>query len=87
MCEKCLYKSNCQFIAKHKKAVVDGCTAFKSEAELMGEIARKIFEEIENLTFSFGYGVRSDHTVARTRSIDDDLFAELKKKRTEGNYD
>ena len=51
------------------------------------EAIREIFEEIDNLTFSFGYGVRSDHTVARTRSIDDDLFAELKKKRTEGNYD
>ena len=48
------------------------------------EAIREIFEEIEKLTFSFGYGVRSDHTLAHTRSIDDDLLAERKKKYTEG---
>ena len=46
------------------------------------EVAREIFEEIEKLTFSFGYGVRNDHTVAHTRTVDDDLLAKLKKKYT-----
>ena len=47
------------------------------------EVAREIFEEIEKTTFSFGYGVRADRTVAHTRTVDDDLLAELKKKYTE----
>lgn len=47
--------------------------------------AREIFEEIEKITFSFGYGVRSDHSVAKTRSIDDDFLAELKNKYTGGS--
>lgn len=79
-CEKCLYRKNCQFLAKHKTAVVEGCTAFESKADLKRETAKEIFEEIENITFSFGYGVRHDRTVARTRSIDDDRLSEFKQK-------
>ena len=59
-------------------------TVLEERVETKQEIAREIFDEIEKVTFSFGYGVRSDHTVAHTRSIDDDLLAELKKKYTEG---
>jgi len=51
-CEKCLYRKNCQFLAKHKKAVVEGCTAFASEADLKRETAKEIFEEIENALFN-----------------------------------
>lgn len=28
-CEKCLYSKNCQFLAAHKNADVEGCTAFE----------------------------------------------------------
>ncbi len=34
-CNKCLYKKNCQFLLKHKNAVVSGCTAFKDEADFV----------------------------------------------------
>lgn len=37
-CEKCLYKGNCQFLETHKRAIIEGCTAFKSEAELRAEV-------------------------------------------------
>ena len=56
----------------------------KGFADGKTEAAREIFDEIDHLTFSFGYGVRRDHTVTHTRSIDDDLLAERKKKYTEG---
>lgn len=52
MCEKCLYRKNCQFLAKHKTAVVEGCTAFVSETDLKRETAKEIFEEIENAMFN-----------------------------------
>lgn len=32
-CETCLYNKNCQFLAKHKKAEVTGCTAYENAAE------------------------------------------------------
>ena len=47
MCEKCLYNKNCQFLAKHNKHKVEGCTAFKSEVDFKQEVAREIFEDIE----------------------------------------
>ena len=46
-CEKCLYRKNCQFLAKYKKADVDGCTAFESEKDMRWRIAREIFADIE----------------------------------------
>lgn len=59
--------------------------AYKNGYELGRVVtAREIFEEIEKMTFSFGYGVRSDRSVAKTRSIDNDFLAELKKKYMEG---
>ena len=70
------YLAFSELIRKH----IDNTTADvvpKSEVE-------KIFAEIEKTTFSFGYGVRADRTVAHTRTVDDDLLAELKKKYTEG---
>lgn len=70
-CEKCLYRKNCQFLAKHPKADVDGCTAFESEAELREQIAREIFDEIyEDCFDQFGY-------------VNYEALAELKNKYTE----
>ena len=31
-CETCLYKKNCQFLAKHKKTEVADCTAYENAA-------------------------------------------------------
>lgn len=38
-CKKCLYRANCQFLAKHKGAEVEGCTAFKDAADFV-EVVR-----------------------------------------------
>ena len=43
-CETCIYRKNCQFLATHKKAIVEDCTVFESEAELKKETAEEIFE-------------------------------------------
>jgi hypothetical protein len=67
-------------ISKKQLAEEKAQAIAEHEQHIKSEVAREIFEEIERLTFSFGYGVRSDHTVAHTRSIDDDLFKELEKK-------
>ena len=46
MCEKCLYKANCQFLAKHRACKVESCTAFKSEKELKADTAKKMQERL-----------------------------------------
>lgn len=38
-CETCLYNKNCQFLAKHPKAIVEGCTAYK-DARNMVEVVK-----------------------------------------------
>lgn len=48
---------------------------------------QKIFDEIEKHTFSYGYAVRNDMSVAKTRRIDEDCLLKLKKKYTEGQKD
>jgi len=45
MCKNCLYRKNCQFLAKHKNAAVENCTAFKSEAEYAAEIKKYVVKE------------------------------------------
>ena len=75
MCEKCLYKKNCQFLAKHKQSAVDGCTAFESEAALKAEVAREIFEEIER-------GIAELYPILYAPTLNK-FVAELKKKYTE----
>lgn len=48
MCEKCLYRNNCQFIATHENyKTVTGCTAFRSEQQIKSDVAREIFEEVK----------------------------------------
>ena len=47
-CEKCLYKRNCQFLATHKKAVVEDCTAFEHEEERINMAKRKARAEALN---------------------------------------
>ena len=32
-CKDCLYNKNCQFLASHKTADVNGCTAFEDKSE------------------------------------------------------
>jgi hypothetical protein len=86
-CEKCLYKENCQFLATHKRAIVEGCTAFKSEADLRAEVAREIFEEIEELFRQHkegGYYLNGAWFPERLDLYTEDAFEELKNKYAEG---
>ncbi len=86
-CEKCLYKENCQFLATHKRAIIEGCTAFKSEAELRAEVAREIFKEIEELFCQHkegGYYLNRAWYPERLDLYTEDAFEELKKKYAEG---
>lgn len=52
MCEKCLYKNNCQFLAKHKTVEVECCTAFISEDEykvtIKNEAIKEFAERVKN---------------------------------------
>lgn len=49
MCDKCLYRKNCQFLlnTRKRKTEVTDCTAFKSEADMKIEIANAILDDIE----------------------------------------
>ena len=96
MCETCLYRKNCQFIATHENSIVESCTAYKSETDLRAEVAMEIFEEIEKIR------VKEIHKCETLREKEDDAserkyweggehslrqlsywIAELKKKYTE----
>ena len=60
MCGKCLYKKNCQFLATHKKVVVEGCTAFESEEEFKAKIklegCREFAERLKEEAVKTYYG-------------------------------
>ncbi len=38
-CETCLYNKNCQFLATHRRVIVEGCTAYKNSADMV-EVVR-----------------------------------------------
>lgn len=46
-CETCIYRKNCQFLGKYKKAVVVDCEAYESEADLKTEVAKEIFDALD----------------------------------------
>ena len=48
LCEKCLYRKNCQFLLKHKKTVVEDCSAFESENKIKAEAIKEFAEMITN---------------------------------------
>ena len=37
-CETCLYNKNCQFLAKHRKAIVTGCTVYRNAADVVAVV-------------------------------------------------
>lgn len=55
MCEQCLYRANCQFLAKHKPSNIKGCTAFKSEKELIADTVKEIFDRVKAVMFLYLY--------------------------------
>lgn len=83
MCKKCLYKKNCQFLAKHKKAVVEGCTSFLSEdeykamikAEVIKEFAERVKEKSSKLEMVCGGAL-----VKRDYTIDEKILNNLAKE-------
>lgn len=78
MCEKCLYRKNCQFLATHENSIVESCTAYKSETDLRAEVAREIFDLIEDECLA--YPIQEGHP---TILVDARNYNELKKKYTE----
>lgn len=46
-CETCIYRKNCQFLGKHKNAIVEECSAFESEMAIKNEVAKEIFEALD----------------------------------------
>lgn len=44
-CEKCLSRTNCQFLGAHKKAIVEDCTAFRSEEQYIAKIRSEAIKE------------------------------------------
>lgn len=82
MCEKCLYRKNCQFLATHKKAEVAGCTAFVSEDDYRANIkAEAIKEFVKKLDEHMGWWEEPDGYYTRFITLGD--FAELVKEMTE----
>jgi hypothetical protein len=51
MCNKCLYKKNCQFLAKHRKTIVEGCTAFESENKVRAEAIKEFVERLKEYKY------------------------------------
>lgn len=46
MCEKCLSRTNCQFLGTHKNVSVEGCTAFRDEEEYVAKIKAEAIKEV-----------------------------------------
>lgn len=47
VCEKCLYRNNCQFLARHKNVVIENCTVFKNEEDFILNIKTEAYKEFE----------------------------------------
>lgn len=88
-CEHCIYRKNCQFLAKHKKVKVSGCTAFVSEvdfvkkakAEAVREFAERLKEQAFECDISFGLGSQRIRQAVAVDDIDN-LVNELVKGET-----
>ena len=46
-CEKCLYRKNCQFLATHKKTVVEDCSCFEEENKIKAEAVKEFAERLK----------------------------------------
>lgn len=53
ICENCIYRKNCQFLAKHKKAEVIGCTAFVSEADFVKKAKAEAVREFSHKVIDY----------------------------------
>ena len=72
ICEKCLYRKNCQFLLKHKKTVVEGCGVFKCENEIIAEAIKEFAERLKKEAYL------TDHRVyAVLRDDIDNLVKEM----------
>lgn len=84
-CETCIYRKNCQFLAKHKKVEVIGCDAFVSEIELVTKIkwetvrefAKRLRDKACNHLVEYDEGGWSDKVSAVKIDEIDDLVKEM----------
>lgn len=72
-CEKCLYRKNCQYLAKHKTTEVSGCTAFWSEADFKSEIAKEIFAKINSGIDSLEYNVKTFRKTVKVEELQEQV--------------
>lgn len=45
-CETCIYRRNCQFIAKHGASDITGCTAYYDESDIKREAIFRCFNDV-----------------------------------------
>lgn len=69
LCEKCLYRKNCQYLARHKSSNISGCTVFRSEADFKNEIAREIFTTIKSGIDSLEYNVKTPRKTVKVAEL------------------
>jgi rRNA maturation endonuclease Nob1 len=61
-CETCLYNKNCQFLAKHRNAIVEGCSAYKNAADMVEVVhGRWIKRQFADEPTAFGYRCSECH--------------------------
>lgn len=77
MCEKCLYKKNCQFLATHKKVDVEDCTAFESEDEFRAKILKDFADRVKGCSYSFLRLYCSMDVVCEFNNFIDNLAKEM----------
>lgn len=53
ICENCIYRKNCQFLAKRKKAEVIDCTAFVSEADFVKKAKAEAVREYSHKVIDY----------------------------------
>lgn len=80
-CETCLYNKNCQFLAKHRRVIVEGCTAYKNSADMVEVVRCKNCKE--NLTGDVQEGTIWCHRFHARRPLDG--FCSYGEKK-EGTY-
>jgi regulator of RNase E activity RraB len=84
MCEKCLYRNNCQFLATHKKAEVVGCDAFENESRLKAEVINEFVERLLSLKIKPEFPWDDFYvTESAINSVKKEMMEELEEKNNE----
>ena len=78
-CEKCLYRKNCQFIAKDYKVPTYACecTAFESEEEFKAKVKFEAIKEFAERLKAISHPYAPAHTQVIFESQIDNLVKEM----------